>query len=67
MKSKLANIGSGPGQTPFNPGEVASMTKDIADETKAGMKELDKDKRYKFLVQCILGANIGQGVRVGSR
>ena len=61
MKAKLAGI------TTFNPSDVPSLTKEIADDTKAGMKELDKDKRYKFLVQCILGANIGQGVRVGSR
>ena len=31
------------------------------------LKELGKDKRYKFLVQCIVGANCGQGVRVGTR
>ena len=42
-------------------------TKEIADEVKQELKGLNKDKRYKFLVQCILGENIGQGVRVGSR
>ena len=43
------------------------MTKDIADETKLELKNLGKDKRYKFLVQCTIGKNDGKGVRVGSR
>ena len=52
---------------PFNQQESTGWCKDIADETKAELKNLDKDKRYKFLVQCVVGQNIGQGVRVGSR
>jgi len=28
---------------------------------------MDKDKRYKFMVQVIVGQNKGQGVRMGSR
>ena len=28
---------------------------------------MGKDKRYKYLVQVIIGENKGQGVRVGSR
>ena len=51
----------------FDATQYGQWCKDIADETKAELKGLDKDKRYKFLVQCIIGANIGQGVRVGSR
>ena len=54
------------GQT-FNAQEYSTWCKEIADETKAELKALGKDKRYKFLVQCIIGQNIGQGVRVGSR
>jgi hypothetical protein len=46
---------------------LQSWTKDIADETKHALKNLGKDKRYKFLVQVIIGENKGQGVRVGSR
>ena len=60
VKAKLAS-------KTFNPQEMTGWCKDIADETKAELKSLDKDKRYKFLVQCVIGANIGQGVRVGSR
>ena len=51
----------------LNPQELNAATKLIADETKKKLKELGKDKRYKFLVQCIIGQNVGQGVRVGSR
>ena len=50
-----------------NAAELNTLTKEIADQCKKELKDLGKDKRYKFLVQCILGANIGQGVRVGSR
>ena len=28
---------------------------------------MNKDKRYKYIVQVIIGQNSGQGVRVGSR
>ena len=49
------------------PQELNQLTKEIADQVKKELKDLGKDKRYKFLVQCILGQNIGQGVRVGSR
>ena len=49
------------------PGEYPVLTKDIADQCRKALKDLGKDKRYKFLVQCVLGQNKGQGVRVGSR
>ena len=51
----------------FSATEYQGWCKEIADETKAELKSLGKDKRYKFLVQCVIGQNIGQGVRVGSR
>ena len=54
------------GQT-FNVQELPVWSKELADETKAELKLLQKDKRYKFLVQVIIGQNTGQGVRVGSR
>ena len=51
----------------FNPQEINNWAKDIADETKVELRALNKDKRYKYMVQCTIGANIGQGVRIGSR
>ena len=49
------------------PTEYPQLTKDIDDQVKKALRESGKDRRYKFLVQCILGQNRGQGVRVGSR
>ncbi len=60
LKEKLKNA-------QYNPAEVAQWTRDIADTTKSELKKLNKDARYKFLVQVIIGHNSGQGVRVGSR
>ena len=51
----------------FNASELNNWAKEIADETKAELRANDKDKRYKYLVQCIIGQNVGQGVRIGSR
>ena len=39
--------------------ELAQWTKDIADKTKQELKEMSKDKRYKYLVQVIIGQNGG--------
>ena len=47
--------------------ELNNLNKEIANECMHELKALGKDKRYKFSVQCVLGHNIGQGVRVGSR
>ena len=60
VKAKLQGV-------QFSNAEYQGWCKEIADETKAELKSLGKDKRYKFLVQCVIGQNIGQGVRVGSR
>ena len=51
----------------FNPQEINNWAKDIADETKSELRGMNKDKRYKYLVQCTIGQNVGQGVRIGSR
>ena len=51
----------------FNAQEINNWAKEIADETKMELRALVKDKRYKYLVQCIIGQNVGQGVRIGSR
>ena len=53
--------------TQFNAQEINNLAKEIADETKMELRALVKDKRYKYLVQCIIGQNVGQGVRIGSR
>ena len=43
------------------------MAKTLADGVKNALKAMNKDPRYKYLVQCIVGVNCGQGVRMGSR
>lgn len=40
-------------------GEYAQWTKEIAEEVKTTLKNMGKDKRYKFLVQVIIGENKG--------
>ena len=51
----------------FNAQELNNWAKEIADETKVELRALNRDKRYKYLVQCTIGFNQGQGVRIGSR
>ena len=41
--------------TQFNAQELNNWAKEIADETKMELRALVKDKRYKYLVQCIIG------------
>ena len=43
------------------------MTKELADKSKNCLKALNKDARYKYCVQVIVGVNGGQGIRMGSR
>ena len=50
----------------YNEKEVVQQSKEVADDCKAELKALGKD-RYKYLVQAIIGPNVGQGVRIGSR
>ena len=50
----------------YNEKEVVQQSKEVADDCKAELKALGKD-RYKYLVQAIVGQNKGQGVRMGSR
>ena len=47
--------------------QLSALTKELADKSKNALKSLDKDKRYKYLVQVIVGQNTGYGVRMGSR
>ena len=43
----------------FGPNELPSLCKELADKTKALMKQLEKDKRYKYMVQTFVGQNSG--------
>ena len=46
--------------------EVASVTRTIADDIKTRLKDLGL-QRYKYMVNVVIGAQKGQGVRVGSK
>jgi tctex1 domain-containing protein 2 len=50
-----------------NQQELPSMAKTLADGVKIALKNAGKDPRYKYMVQCVVGQNTGQGVRMGSR
>ncbi len=39
--------------------EYNVMAKAIADSVKNGLKQMGKDARYKFVVQCVVGINQG--------
>ena len=43
----------------YNSTELPQWTRDIAEQTKQELKNLGKDKRYKYLVQVIIGHNTG--------
>lgn len=45
--------------------EHTDLVKSIANDTKAALRDMGRDKRY--LVQVSLGENKGQGVQVGMR
>ena len=47
--------------------EIQQLVKELAEESKKCVRGLGKDARYKYLIQVIVGANKGQGVRMGSR
>mgnify|MGYP000126607810 FL=1 len=48
-------------------GDVSQLSKDLADDSKKAVRSLNRDGRYKYLIQVISGQNKGQGVRMGSR
>ena len=50
----------------FNPQELNNWAKEIADDVRVELRALNKP-RYKYMVQCTIGQNFGQGVRIGSR
>lgn len=41
--------------------------REIAEDAKKQVRSLNKDQRYKYLIQVIVGKNQGQGVRMGTR
>ena len=47
--------------------QYSALCKELADKSKNALKSLDKDKRYKYMVQVIVGKNEGFGIRMGSR
>ena len=52
MREKLKNA-------QYNSSELPQWTREIADGAKHELKALGKDKRYKYLVQVIIGHNSG--------
>ncbi len=39
--------------------EIQQLVKELAEESKKCVKGLNKDNRYKYLIQVIVGANGG--------
>ena len=54
-------------QGQINPDQLPSLTKELADKSKNALKGLGFDKRYKYMVQVVVGQNTGYGIRMGSR
>lgn len=46
--------------------QVQQQTKAIADDVKEKLKDLNLP-RYKYMVQCVIGEQRGEGVRMGCR
>ena len=50
----------------YNHEDVKEANKTIVEEIKQRMKAV-VNKRYKILVQCIIGEKKGQGLKIGSK
>uniref|UniRef100_H2Z9D3 Tctex1 domain-containing protein 2 n=1 Tax=Ciona savignyi TaxID=51511 RepID=H2Z9D3_CIOSA len=50
----------------YNEEEVSAWTQAISNGIKAKLKEMGFD-RYKFVVQCVIGEQRGEGVKMGCR
>ncbi|KAJ9581303.1 hypothetical protein L9F63_023518 [Diploptera punctata] len=50
----------------YTPENAEMWTKKIATDVRNKVKELGL-KRYKFMVQVVLGERLGAGVKIGSR
>ena len=51
----------------FTNDQLPGLTKEMADKCKNAIKSLDFDKRYKYMVQALVGHNSGYGIRQGTR
>lgn len=47
--------------------QLPALTKEMADKCKNAVKSLDFDRRYKYMVQSLVGQNKGHGIRQGTR
>jgi hypothetical protein len=54
-------------QVPISNDQLPALTKEMADKCKNAIKALDNDKRYKYMVQALVGQNTGYGIRQGTR
>ncbi|KAI9208817.1 flagellar inner arm dynein light chain [Polychytrium aggregatum] len=50
----------------YHPDSCSQLSREIADEIKNKLKELDLS-RYKFVVNVVIGEMRGEGVRMGCR
>lgn len=50
----------------YNAQDAVQWTKDIADTIKEKIKEL-KFKRYKYIINVVLGEQHGAGIKMGTR
>eukprot|EP00658_Telonema_sp_P-2_P078729 TRINITY_DN7444_c0_g1_i1.p1 TRINITY_DN7444_c0_g1~~TRINITY_DN7444_c0_g1_i1.p1 ORF type:complete len:127 (-),score=23.85 TRINITY_DN7444_c0_g1_i1:254-634(-) len=49
----------------YRPDDIQNLSKEIADNIRDKVRGLDFE-RYKILVNCVVGEQRGEGVRVGS-
>ncbi|KAJ8374258.1 hypothetical protein SKAU_G00048380 [Synaphobranchus kaupii] len=54
------------GGTSYNPQQVSSLCRSVADCIKGKLKELGFD-RYKMVVQVVIGEQRGEGVKMAAR
>ncbi|XP_023244491.1 tctex1 domain-containing protein 2-like [Centruroides sculpturatus] len=55
------------GDKDYSRSDVSSWTRIISEKVRNKIKELGEDKRYKTVVQVIIGEMRGEGVKIGSR
>ena len=52
---------------PSNPADYPVLCRDLAEKSKNALRALEKDKRYKYMCQVLVGQDQGQGVQMGTR
>lgn len=50
----------------YKPDEIQGLSKDVADKIRDGVRALDFE-RYKIIVNCVIGEQRGEGVRMGCK